>query len=192
MTRLAHILLQLYVWMMLNEKYLLGLCLELLVSSIIQIHLLYYICLKIHIGIHHYDNGSLINRLVPHHTEISALLYLPHKHAILSISHDGRARLHDSHSASSVTAPASHAPTDSSSSSPPPSLSASKILSPSASQNVRNTTQTQRDARSVLKTTRFQRDVCCSAYSSILNLVACVSKDIVIRLWDPERYVLLL
>ncbi len=41
---------------------------------------------------------------------------------------------------------------------------------------------------SMLKTAHFQKDVCSATYSKILGLIACVSRDSVIRLWDPERY----
>eukprot|EP00026_Physarum_polycephalum_P004955 Phypoly_transcript_04981.p1 GENE.Phypoly_transcript_04981~~Phypoly_transcript_04981.p1 ORF type:complete len:607 (+),score=104.63 Phypoly_transcript_04981:134-1822(+) len=39
-----------------------------------------------------------------------------------------------------------------------------------------------------MKTTRFQREVCCATYSPVLGILACVSKDSVIRIFDPDRW----
>ena len=191
--------------MILNEKSLLGtfrvrlvcsslvlsffsLCLLLFLSS------LFLFPTNIYAGIHHYDNGSLINKLSSHPTEITVLLYIPHKHALLSISYDGRARMHDTHAASSVVMPTASLADRAEVSSQIPRTQSTheKRAGPQSTHEQHVTTQSESRERTVLKATQFASEVCCATYSSVLGLIACVSKDSVIRIWDPDRYVYLL
>lgn len=144
---------------------------------------------------HHYDNGSLITSLSAHKSEISTLIFLPHKHALLSISYDGFVRLHDTQAASTLaTARVPPAPVPTTipinpTPAPPAEPAAQQNANSASSSSSSMNSGMRHHSRSVLKTAHFPKEVCCAAYSQLLGLVASVSKDGVIRIWDVERYV---
>jgi hypothetical protein len=91
--------------------------------------------------------------------------------------------MHDTHAASAVAQPSSAAEAP---------RAGARVPIAERTQRAhakRVVTESEGRARSVLKTTRFQREVCCATYSPVLGLIACVSKDSVIRIWDPDRHV---